>query len=371
MDDITVLVVDDSILMRNLLSKFIDATPGMNTIATAMNGEIALSKITMYNPDIIILDLNMPVMSGLEFMKERKKQGISIPVIIFSSIAHFGAAVTMECLELGASDFLLKPSGSEDITKIGEQLVKLIQSYGGFSARKKGKSVLLSDLHPVANSPVALDTSPPFSVALSETGSIEHIKPVRESGHIDLIVFGISTGGPNALREVFANISPDLPQPIVVVQHMPVGFTAEFATSLNNICPLEVKEAKEGDILKKGCIFIAPGDKHIVVNKKALATVIHLSDAAPCNGHRPSADVLFESVVKEYPNNALGIIMTGMGRDGAVQLAEMRRQGSRTLGQDAESSVVYGMPRVAYELGAVQEQVPLAKMAETINKLCL
>lgn len=368
MDDITVLVVDDSVLIRNLVSKVIDATSGMSTVATAMNGEMALGKIPTYNPDVIILDLNMPVMNGLEFMKERKKQGIDIPVIIFSGIAHTGAAWTMECLELGASDFLFKPSeSSDDVNKMGECLVKLIQSYGGAYARKNGKNIPFVDMHHIAHSEITFAPT----VSLSESVEVTHIKPLHDSKHIDLIAIGISTGGPNALREVFANISPDIHQPIVVVQHMPVGFTAEFANSLNNICPLEVKEAEEGDVLKKGYIFIAPGDKHIVVEKKALASLIRLSDAPPCNGHRPSADVLFESVAKEYPNTALGIIMTGMGRDGATQLAEMRRQGSRTLGQDAESSVVYGMPRVAYELGAVEKQVSLAKMAEAINKLAL
>jgi len=371
MDDITVLVVDDSILIRNLVSKVIDATSGMATVATAMNGEGALAKISTHNPDVIILDLNMPTMNGIEFMKERKKRGIDTPVIIFSSIAHSGATCTMECLELGASDFLLKPSDSvtNDVSEMAKCLVKLIQSYGGFYARKKGKKIPFADLQQRTAASLGTSSAPTASFGASK--KLEPIKPLRKSGHIDLIVFGISTGGPSALREVFTNISPDITQPIIVVQHMPVGFTAEFAISLNTICPLEVREAKEGDVLKKGFIFIAPGDKHVVVEKKALASVIHLSDAPARNGHRPSADVLFESVVKEYPNTALGIIMTGMGRDGAAQLAEMRRQGSRTLGQDAESSVVYGMPRVAYELGAVEKQVPLGKMAEEIAKLAL
>ena len=192
--------------------------------------------------------------------------------------------------------------------------------------------------------------------------------PVRSPGPIEIIAIGISTGGPNALREIFAKLDPELPQPIVVVQHMPAGFTEEFANSLDRVCPLEVKEATDGDIVKPGRILIAPGDFHVEVERRPLATVARLSSAPPQNGHRPSADVLFASVAREFQNRALGIIMTGMGRDGAAKLAELYREGSRTIGQDEASSVVYGMPRVAWELGGVMEQVSLGNMASAINR---
>ena len=193
------------------------------------------------------------------------------------------------------------------------------------------------------------------------------ITPIKQSGKLEIIGIGISTGGPNALREVFAALSPSINVPIVVVQHMPAGFTAEFADSLNNICPLEVKEATDGDILKPGRVIIAPGNHHIIVERRSLASIIRVIDTEQRNGHRPSVDVLFESIAKTYQNHALGIIMTGMGRDGAAQLAEMRRLGARTIGQDEESSVVYGMPKVAFELGAVEHQLPLNKIADAIN----
>ena len=164
-------------------------------------------------------------------------------------------------------------------------------------------------------------------------------------------------------------IDPRLKQPILVVQHMPAGFTAEFAQSLNNICPLTVTEAKDGETIENGHIYIAPGSYHMFVERSAGGNKIKLSQDEPRNGHRPSADVLFESVAKIYQNRALGVIMTGMGRDGAAQLAEMRKQGAWTLGQDKESSIVYGMPKVAYELGGVQKQVPLKQMADEISKL--
>lgn len=389
MDNIDVLIVDDSALMRNLVSRMLESASGVTVCAKAMNGQMALEKIPAANPDIIVLDLEMPVMTGLEFMRERKKAGIDIPVIILSSIAHRGAAVTIECLELGASDFLLKPSnvGSEELPKVAERLVEMVRSYGGSYARKKGKKIPFFFTGTAeerrAGSPVGAPAGSGLAQAASTAlkksefylpkapAPAAPIQAVRESGPIEIIAFGISTGGPNALREVFAGLSPDIRQPIVVVQHMPAGFTAEFAASLNNICPLEVKEAAEGDVLKEGRILIAPGGYHITVEKRRLASVIHTNQDPQRNGHRPSVDVLFESVVKEYQANALGIIMTGMGKDGAVELAELRRAGSRTLGQDAESCVVYGMPRAAFELGAVQKQVPLSKMAAEVNELAL
>ncbi len=195
------------------------------------------------------------------------------------------------------------------------------------------------------------------------------ITPEREGGKIELIAIGISTGGPNALRDVFKDIDPNLKQPILVVQHMPAGFTAEFANSLNNICPLTVTEAKDGEPILGGHVYIAPGSYHMFVEHRPLGNFIKLSQTEPRNGHRPSCDVLFESVAEIFKNHALGVIMTGMGRDGAAQITEMRKKGAWTLGQDKDSSIVYGMPKVAFELGGVQKQVPLASMAGEISSL--
>ncbi|MDD7416740.1 MAG: chemotaxis response regulator protein-glutamate methylesterase [Treponemataceae bacterium] len=387
MDDIKVLVVDDSALMRNLVSRIVENAPGMTVVGKAMNGKFALEKIPLVNPDIIILDIEMPEMNGIQFLEERKKQGITIPVIMLSSIAKKGAAVTMQCLALGASDFITKPSGSDspDLHVIANTLVEYITSYGGKykhsqelkarfgtdipSARSMASSISTS----TTSSSITKESETPTRISFSFMHKTEkqplEIKPLREGGRIEIIAIGISTGGPNALREVFKNIDPNLKQPILVVQHMPAGFTEEFANSLNAICPLEVKEASDGDLVKSGRILIAPGNKHIYVEKKSLATVVRLSDDDQRNGHRPSADVLFESVAKNFQNKALGVIMTGMGRDGAAELAEMRKQGAWTLGQDEESSIVYGMPRVAFELGAVQKQVPLSEMAKAISDI--
>ncbi len=370
-DPISVLVVDDSALMRNLISKIIDNTPGLRTVDKAMNGVFALQKIPKCQPDVIVLDIEMPEMNGIEFLKERKRLGIDIPVVILSSVAKSGAHVTMEALSLCASDFITKPSGSvsSDIHTVAGELSRMLAAYGSQYQREKGKEPprysyeapeRMFEASPAEPRPLRVPEPRPAPP-----------RPIRSPATTEIVVIGISTGGPNALREVFAKISPNLGRPVVVVQHMPAGFTEEFAASLDRICPLDVKEAADGDILKPGRVLIAPGDWHIVVEKRSLAGVVRVNQDATENGHRPSADVLFRSVAREYGNKALAVIMTGMGKDGARELGSIYREGGLTLGQDEASSVVYGMPKVAFEMGHVMEQVPLDRMAERISSLAM
>lgn len=343
-------------------------------------------------PDVMVLDIEMPIMNGIEFLKERKARKINVPVIVLSSIAVRGAAVTMQALELGAVDFITKPSGSVsiDISEVADRLTDLIASYGSSYARRQGKKPYIPEFFQRQRKLLQAESSvakikatnvdepiqkPKLDAAqIQSFNTIEKKEPVvvesvRDGGRIELIAIGISTGGPNALRDVFKMIDPHLKQPILVVQHMPKGFTKAFADSLDKICPLSVKEAEDGDKIEGGHIYIAPGDFHIVVEERLGGNLIRLSHEPQRNGHRPSADVMFESVAKVYKNRALGVIMTGMGRDGAVELAEMRKQGAWTLGQDEESCIVYGMPRAGWEMGAVQKQVPLMKMADAISSL--
>ena len=391
MDDISVLICDDSALMRNLIGRIIDGTEGMRVVAKASNGQVALEKIKETNPDIIVLDIEMPVMNGIEFLRVRKEQKIKVPVVVLSSVATKGAAVTMEALELGAADFITKPAGSvsADISEVADQLIDMLASYGSQYARRQGKVPYIPEFFQkqrkllkaesfVANkkaddnAPVQkpkLDAAQILSFNTVEKKEPVVITPVREGGSIDVIAIGISTGGPNALRDVFKMIDPRLKQPILVVQHMPKGFTKAFAESLDKICPLAVKEAEDGEKILGATVYIAPGDNHITVVETGGERFIKLTHDPQRNGHRPSADVMFESVAKVYKNHALGVIMTGMGRDGAVELAEMRKQGAWTLGQDEESSIVYGMPRVGWEMGGVQKQVSLMKMADEISSL--
>lgn len=365
---INVLVVDDSALMRNLIGRIVESDPALALVGKAMNGVFALKKLETLDVDIIVLDLEMPEMNGIEFLKKRKELKLEIPVIILSSVARKGAEVTMEALALGASDFIKKPSGSvsEDIHLVAEHLVELLKAYGG---RRK------------AGLPARPEVTPPPAVATpSPVATPPHLHPaakplvlptgnLRPHNGIQICVIGISTGGPNALRQVFAALDADFPLPIVVVQHMPAGFTAEFAKSLDKSCPLEVKEAEDGDLVKKGRILIAPGDWHVELEKRSLATTVHINQNDAMNGHRPSAGVLFKSAAKQFGSSVLAVIMTGMGRDGAAEIGEIFHNGGLTLAQDEASSVVFGMPKVAIELGNVEKVVSLSEMASTLNKL--
>lgn len=395
-DKISVMICDDSALMRNLISRIIEDVEGFELIGKAENGQDLLNKLETLNPDVILLDIEMPVMSGIEFLRQRRAKGIRIPVVILSSIATQGAAVTMQCLDLGASDFITKPGGSSvtlKISDVSDQIIESVSSYGRSYAIRHGKNVPDAEffLHQAKLKEAArfvAQKKGEDSAKLAATLSSQEkqalsswmmpkpkepvvITPEREGGRIEIIAIGISTGGPNALREMFKDLSPEIKQPVLVVQHMPAGFTEEFANSLNNLCPLTVTEAKDGEPIEGGHVYIAPGSFHMFVEHRGLGNYIKLSQTEPRNGHRPSCDVLFESVAEIFQNRALGVIMTGMGRDGAAELAEMRKKGAWTLGQDQASSIVYGMPKVAFELGGVQKQVPLERMAEEVNRLAL
>jgi len=374
LEPVSVLIVDDSALMRNLIRRMLDADEEIQVVGTAMNGQFALRKTVALNPDIIVLDLEMPELDGIGFLEKRKENNWNVPVVILSAVAKKGAEVTMKALTLGASDFVTKPSGGtpESNRETAAQLVSMVKGYGGTYQRSKEQTIYQKDItKPVPATP-DMKRFTPSPVKPQEKQRISdwpEIKPMRQPAAPEIIAIGISTGGPNALRKVFAEISGNLKVPIVVVQHMPAGFTREFANSLDKICPLDVKEAEDGDIIKPGRILIAPGDKHIKVEKKSLAAIAHVVDGENVNGHKPSAGVLFDSISREYGNAALAIIMTGMGRDGSREIGNVYKEGSVTLAQDEESSVVFGMPRVAVEHDYITRIVSLNDMAGTINRL--
>ncbi|MBN2619290.1 MAG: chemotaxis response regulator protein-glutamate methylesterase [Spirochaetales bacterium] len=376
MSKISVMIVDDSVLMRKLIGKILEEDSDIEVVAKAMNGKFALSKMETHEPDLIILDLEMPEMDGITFLKEKHKLHNNIPVIILSSVATKGASITIEALGLGASDFITKPSGSVslDIAEVGERLISLVKAYGSDYIRrhkdsKKDSYIPRSSVQVQPQTQTIAPTTYKPEIKSSFDGEWEKITPQCTHGKFEILAIGISTGGPNALRKVFAMIPENFPLPIVVVQHMPAGFTKEFAKGLNRICPLEVKEAEEGDIIKTGRILIAPGDKHVKVERKSLGGVIHLDDSELVSGHKPSVDVLFESVAKNYGKNSLAVIMTGMGKDGAKKIGEVYRSGGYTMGQNQESCVVYGMPKVAFEHGYLHEQFSLIDLPGRLEKL--
>ncbi len=367
----SVLVVDDSALMRNLVGKIFESCEHTEDVGKAMNGRFALQKIDSLEPEVIVLDLEMPEMNGLEFLTERKKRGIDIPVVVLSSIARKGAKVTMDALALGASDFVLKPSGSvsTDIHTVADQLTELAVNLGAAYRRKHGprKATLSTAAGTAVSKRTATATTTP--PAPEDAPFVPATRPSISPGPIDVVAIGISTGGPNALRKVFAQFSEALPAALLIVQHMPPGFTAEFARSLDKVGPMSVREAVDREALEPGTALVAPGDFHLTVERTTAGYIARVQQEPPQNGHRPSADVLFKSVAEQCSKRALGVIMTGMGKDGAKQLGAILRAGGLTLGQDAATSVVYGMPRVAAELGHVERQVALHEVADAISQL--
>ena len=365
---LSVLVVDDSAFMRTVISKMINATDDMRVAATAINGSFALNKLESVDPDVIVLDIEMPEMNGIEFLKARKGRVADIPVVILSSIARRGARITMEALSLGASDFILKPSGTnaDELHKIGNHIISTLRAYGT-RYRNLGRSSTAS-LKQRSRPPETRRTVPEAPIVSKATSS-PSIRSIRShAGAVKAVAIGISTGGPNALRKLVQELDPSIPVPIFVVQHMPAGFTAEFSESLNRLSKLEVKEASDGDVARPGRIFVSPGDRHMRLKRRPLAVTIELSSDPPVSGHRPSVDVLFASIADAYGSGALAVIMTGMGKDGAKEIGEVKRAGGLTIGQDEASSVVYGMPRVAAEAGFLDEILPLDSIAAYINR---
>jgi two-component system chemotaxis response regulator CheB len=344
---IRVLVVDDSALMRKMLSQILRTDPGIEVIDTAMDGVFALTKIEKLRPDVITLDVDMPRMNGIETLKHIVEE-FGIPTIIVSSMANRNAEMTLKALELGAFDFILKPQSaiSVHIQDIAVEIISKVRAAAENPiARLKIKKV-----------PEPLDR--------------QQKKPLEQAGSPEsLLAIGISTGGPNALSYLLPLLPKNFPAGILIVQHMPEGFTGMFASRLNSISEIEVKEARDGDLVLPGRALIAPGNQHLKIKRLPLGTIAVLSNAAPVNGHKPSADVLFRSAVREYGAKVTGLIMTGMGNDGAQGMAEISRSGGCTIAQEEKSCVVFGMPKAAIELGVINQIVTLEEIAEHLLQL--
>ena len=340
---IRVLVVDDSALMRKLISKLLEGDPEIEVIATAIDGSFALTKVAQLKPDVVTLDVDMPRMDGLTALGELVSKHRT-PVIMLSSHTTRGAALTMQALEKGAIDFVCKPSSTARLPEMAEELVSKIKAAARTNVAALGNP--LPDGVPTRKKP--------FNGQLG-----------RGAGKI--VAIGASSGGPHALRSFLPLIPADLDAGIIIVQHMPESFTAMLAQWLNEICELQVKEAESGDLALPGRALIAPGNQHMKVRKTPSGCQVLLEGGAQVNGHKPSVDVLFRSVAQEYGALATGIIMTGMGSDGAQGLGEIKKAGGHTVAQDKESCAVYGMPRIAVEKGYANKIVPLAEMAAYLS----
>jgi two-component system, chemotaxis family, protein-glutamate methylesterase/glutaminase len=333
---IRVLVVDDSALMRKLIPAILARDSSIEVVGTAMDGAFALKKIEELQPDVVTLDLEMPRMDGMEMLRLIMKRA-PLPIILFSTHSKEGGYATLKALALGAVDFLQKPKDAAigRLEEIADQLIAKIKVAKRAAKRKLPPVTVVEELSRVTKG--ARPTLPPRRV----------------------IAVGISTGGPNALQYMLSQIPSDFLSTIVVVQHMPEGFTEMFAKRLDECCPLEVHEARSGDLLIAGRVLICPGNRHIMVRRMPRGDMAVLSDGPPVNGHRPSADVLFHSVAQEFGLMAVGVLMTGMGEDGAEGLGAIKAAGGMTIAQSEESCVVSGMPRAAIQKGYANKVVSL------------
>jgi two-component system, chemotaxis family, protein-glutamate methylesterase/glutaminase len=344
---IKVLVVDDSALMRKLIPQILARDSDIEVVGTAMDGEFGLKKIEDLNPDVVTLDLEMPRMDGMETLRQITRR-FRVPVIIVSALSTEGATATFKALAMGALDFVAKPrdAASAHMDEIAEDLIKKIK----VASRTKVKNTIM---------PNALERARPNKPLVRP-----RVEPTR------IVAIGVSTGGPNALEYLLGQLPGDFPGSIIVVQHMPEGFTEMFARRLNANCAIDVKEAQSGDLLVAGRALICPGDRHIKVRRLPLASTVVLSDEERLNGHRPSVDILFRSVAADFGPRVIGVLMTGMGDDGAAGLGLIKDAGGLTVAQTEESCVVFGMPKAAIERGFAMRVVPLDMLAGMLVNQC-
>jgi two-component system chemotaxis response regulator CheB len=342
MKPITVLIVDDSALIRRMFTDILRDTPDIEVVDTAVNAEDAREKIKRHNPKVVTLDIEMPGMNGLAFL-EKIMTLRPTPVIMASTLTQKGADAALQALELGAVDYISKPTGGPlggSIEELKEELPSKIRAAA--TANLMRRRVL-----------------PPKTL---------RYKPRSDAKHT-LIAIGSSTGGVEALREIFSMLPGNCP-PIVMTQHMPQQFTPSFAARLDSLSEVTVAEATHNTILKYGHAYLAPGNRHMKIAKRGSELVCLIEDSPHVSGHRPSVDVLFDSVAQTVGAHAIGVILTGMGKDGAQGLLHMHAQGAQTIGQNQATCVVYGMPKAAYALGAVDIELPLQGIAGQIITFC-
>jgi len=349
-----VVVVDDSALVRSLLGEIINRQPDMECIGAAADPFVAREMIRTLNPDVITLDVEMPRMDGIDFLSKLMRLR-PMPVVMVSTLTERGAEVTLKALELGAVDFVAKPKiGIADgLKQLAEEITDKV--------RIAAKAHIKRQPTPVATP--AGQAAAPSAAARAPVASLGRLSTEK------LIFIGASTGGTEATKEVLVNLPPDAPA-VVITQHMPPGFTRSYAARLDGLCKIRVKEATDGERLLPGHAYIAPGGLHLSVERSGANYIARVRDGEPVNRHKPSVEVLFESAARVVGPNAFGIMLTGMGADGARAMKAMRDAGSYNLCQDEASCVVFGMPREAIQHGAANEVLPLTQIApHLIDKL--
>lgn len=349
MKKIRILIVDDSAFMRKVISDIITLDPELEVVGTARNGKEAIEKARELSPDVITLDVEMPIMDGIKAL-EAIIEEFNIPVIMLSTITKEGADATLKALELGAFDFITKPTNIFKMKdeEIAEKISKTI---------KTASKTRMDSLYRKRNHRIRPKTR--ISVSYKKTSTIKKI-----------VAIGTSTGGPKALQEVIPYIPKNIPASILIVQHMPQGFTKSLAERLNNLSEIEVKEAENDDVLRPGVAYIAPGNYHMKLNMESQSIYkIQLTKEKPVSGHRPSVDMMMNSLADLKLDNLIGVIMTGMGADGAQGMKRIKEMKGFTIAQDENTCVVYGMPKAATKLGCIDIVLPLEKIAMEITKV--
>ena len=338
---IKTLIVDDSAIVRKILSEELSRFPDIDVVGTAPDPFVARDKILKLQPEVITLDIEMPRMDGLTFLRKLMKH-YPLPVIIVSSLTPKGSKLALEAMEIGAVDVIAKPGGSYSVGDMSNMLAEKIR------------------IASVANISRRLDYQTDYERP-------EPIRALAETTH-KVIAIGASTGGTEALKEVLTKMPPNSPG-IVIVQHMPANFTTAFAERLNSICQVTVKEAEDNDSVTPGKALIAPGNYHMLLRRSGARYYVEVKDGPRVHHQRPSVDILFKATAKYAGPNSIGVIMTGMGADGAEGLLEMKQAGAKTIAQDEKTCVVFGMPKEAIKLGAADKVVPLGQVANEILRM--
>ncbi|AAW86325.1 protein-glutamate methylesterase/protein-glutamine glutaminase [Aliivibrio fischeri] len=365
---IKVLVVDDSSFFRRRVSEIINSDPRLEVIDVAVNGKEAVEKAKSLKPDVITMDIEMPVMDGISAVREIMK-ACPTPTLMFSSLTHDGAKATLDALDAGALDFL--PKKFEDIARNRDEAVSLLQKRIAEIARKKSfmrRPVLSSQSTSTVESRTATTRTATSALTASPVKAAP-AAPIAQrfkatGKKYQLTAIGTSTGGPVALQKILTAIPANYPHPIILVQHMPATFTAAFAARLNNLCKIQVKEAEDGDVLKPGCAYLAPGGLQMMVDGRPGASRLKILDGGERMNYKPCVDVTFGSAAKVYGDKVLSMILTGMGADGREGCRMLKAGGATIWSQDEQSCVVYGMPQAVDKAGLSSESLPLDRIAE-------
>lgn len=374
---VKVLVVDDSSFFRRRVSEIINSDPRLEVVGSAVNGKEAVELTNKLQPDVITMDIEMPVMDGITAVREIMKSAPT-PILMFSSLTHEGAKATLDALDAGALDFL--PKKFEDIARNRDEAVSLLQKRVGELARKRvfmrrparpaaTPSVASRDVKrtTLSRTAPATATATPTRPASRPAAPAKPMARFRASGKkYQLMAIGTSTGGPVALQKILTKLPANFPYPIVLIQHMPATFTAAFAARLNNLCKIGVKEAQDGDTLKPGMAYLAPGGQQMMLEGRAGASRVRIIDGGDRMNYKPCVDVTFGSAAKIYHDKVLSMVLTGMGADGREGARMLKSNGSTIWAQDEESCVVYGMPQAVAKAGISSEDLPLDRIAERI-----